>query len=187
LVDLTEIQAAYYMVAATGVLVAAVFYILNLQTQQKNTRINQETRQIQLLLDYEKDLNANLSQMRNYMKMQDIKWGSFDDYQAKYGPKVDPEGHAYRLTLWRRMHIMGLMIRDGLISFDMFLDYMGDAPASVWLLYGGLIKEYRVRFEWPSYLAGFEYLAERVDRYRVEKGLGEKNTSEGIYPREVGA
>jgi hypothetical protein len=45
---LAEIQAAYYMVAATGVLVAAVFYILNLQTQRKNTWINQETRQIQL-------------------------------------------------------------------------------------------------------------------------------------------
>jgi hypothetical protein len=29
MVDLVEIQAAYYMVAATGVLVAALYYIYN--------------------------------------------------------------------------------------------------------------------------------------------------------------
>ena len=36
MVDLAEIQAAYYMVAATGVLEAAVFYILNLRISQRN-------------------------------------------------------------------------------------------------------------------------------------------------------
>jgi len=36
MVDLAEIQAAYYMVAATGFLVAAVFYILNLRISQRN-------------------------------------------------------------------------------------------------------------------------------------------------------
>jgi hypothetical protein len=36
LVELFEIQAAYYMVAATGVLIVAVFYILNLRISQRN-------------------------------------------------------------------------------------------------------------------------------------------------------
>jgi hypothetical protein len=39
MVTLEEIQSAYYMVAATGVLVAAVFYILNMMETTRNRRM----------------------------------------------------------------------------------------------------------------------------------------------------
>jgi len=44
MVDLAEIQAAYYMVAATGVLVAAAYYLMNIRTNQRNQelKMNQE-------------------------------------------------------------------------------------------------------------------------------------------------
>jgi hypothetical protein len=42
--DLPEIQAAYYMLAAKGVLVAAAYYVLTMRTTL-------ETRQIQLFMD----------------------------------------------------------------------------------------------------------------------------------------
>ena len=35
LFELFEIQAAYHMVAATGVLVAAIYYVLNLRISQR--------------------------------------------------------------------------------------------------------------------------------------------------------
>jgi hypothetical protein len=39
MVDLLEIQAAaYYMMIATGVIVASVFYILNLRINQRNMK-----------------------------------------------------------------------------------------------------------------------------------------------------
>ncbi|MCX6655794.1 MAG: hypothetical protein NTY03_11860, partial [Candidatus Bathyarchaeota archaeon] len=40
--------AAYYMVAATGVLVAAVFYILNLRISQKNQELSLKTQELAL-------------------------------------------------------------------------------------------------------------------------------------------
>jgi hypothetical protein len=58
LVDLAEIQAAYYMVAATGVLVAAIYYVYNMRISQKNSMLalkaqeqTLETRQAQLLMN----------------------------------------------------------------------------------------------------------------------------------------
>jgi hypothetical protein len=51
MVDLAEIQAAYYMVAATGVLVAAIYYVLNL----RNTIDN---RKAQLLMEYNKIMSS---------------------------------------------------------------------------------------------------------------------------------
>ena len=35
MVDMAQIQTAYYMVAATGVLVAAVYYVMTLRTTQR--------------------------------------------------------------------------------------------------------------------------------------------------------
>ena len=43
MVELAEIQAAYYMVAATGVLVAAIYYVFNM-------RATLQTRQAQLFM-----------------------------------------------------------------------------------------------------------------------------------------
>ena len=47
MISLAEIQAAYYTVAATGVLVTAIYYIYNVIMTQRNMRLNQETRRIQ--------------------------------------------------------------------------------------------------------------------------------------------
>jgi hypothetical protein len=38
MVSFEEIQAAYYMVAATGVLVAAIYYIMNLRNAVRDRR-----------------------------------------------------------------------------------------------------------------------------------------------------
>ena len=50
MVTIEEIQAAYYMVAATGVLVAAVYYIYNIRVNQKAVKTTLETRQTQLFM-----------------------------------------------------------------------------------------------------------------------------------------
>jgi hypothetical protein len=57
MVDLAQLQAAYYMVAATGVLVAAAYYVMNIQTNKKNQELmlktqqqTLETRQAQLFM-----------------------------------------------------------------------------------------------------------------------------------------
>ena len=54
MVDLPEIQTAYYMIAAIGVLVAAIYYVYNMRatrrTQElalKSQQQNLETRQTQ--------------------------------------------------------------------------------------------------------------------------------------------
>jgi hypothetical protein len=48
MVDLGEIQAAYYMVAATGVLVAAAYYVLNIRTNRRNQELTLKAQQMTL-------------------------------------------------------------------------------------------------------------------------------------------
>ena len=53
MVDLVEIQATYYMVAATGVLVATMYYIMNLRETRRNGRITLTNNLIQMFFKSE--------------------------------------------------------------------------------------------------------------------------------------
>ena len=50
MVDLAEIQSIYYMVAATGVLIAAIYYVVNMKATQRNMKNTLETRQAQIFM-----------------------------------------------------------------------------------------------------------------------------------------
>ena len=89
MVDLFEIQVVYYMVAATGVLVAAVFHILNLRISQKNqeqsTKAQQQTldtRQVQLFMNiYQKFEEPEFQ--NSYWEIILLQWRDFDEYIKK--------------------------------------------------------------------------------------------------------
>ncbi len=179
MVDLAEIQAAYYMVAATGVLVAAVFYILNLRVSQKNQEItlksqqqSLETRQIQIL----RELNAEISDIPDWMRhnnnMMNMKWTDYNDFLSN--TIKDPELSSYRLRVWRRFNQMGWMVKDGLVDVETFVKYVGDNPPQLWNKFEDVILEQRVDFNFPLWMAGFEYLAGEMNRYRVAQGWGVK-------------
>jgi hypothetical protein len=171
-VDLSEIQAAYYMVAATGVLVAAAYYVITLRANQKTTKMTLETRQIQALLEYNQERTS--IELPLYTQFMKAKWVSFDDFYEKYGAGSNPELFSFMTQLWNRYNISGLMIRDGLISVNAYVEYIGDAPAIVWDKYRDIILEYRRRFHLPCYQSGFEFIAGEINRYRIEKGWGAK-------------
>ena len=96
MVTMEEIQAAYYMVAATGVLVAAVYYVMNIQTNKKNQELSLraleqaaqtqrqtlDTRQAQLLMSlYQK---WSESEFQNaYNEIQSWEWRDYEDYMEK--------------------------------------------------------------------------------------------------------
>ena len=194
MVTIEEIQAVYYMVAATGVLVAAGYYILNLRVSQKNQELNLkaqqqtlDTRQIQLLKEFDEDLTELYSSADSYVKMTKEKWKDFDDYMKKYGARNDPEGSNYRLKYWRRLNFYGLMVRDGVIDIDTFTDYLGDMAPLFWDKYRDVILEMRRRYHNPLWMNGFEYLANEVNQFRVRNGWGVKTPDDSLYSALVKA
>jgi hypothetical protein len=172
MVDLTILQPISWFAASIGVLIAAIYYILTLKTSQRNAKTTLETRQIQALLDFNQareGINLPL-----YTKFMNAKWENFEDFYGKYGPSQEPELFNFMINLWSRYNISGLMIRDGLVGVNAYVEYLGDAPANTWGKYSDIIIEYRRRFHLPCYLIGFEFLAKEINRYRVEKGWGSK-------------
>jgi len=88
MVSIEEIQAAYYMVAATGVLVAAVFYVLNLRETTKNRRITLTNTMMQPFMSEEGN--------RLFIDLVNMKWSDLDDFMLRYDSKTNPENYAKR-------------------------------------------------------------------------------------------
>ncbi len=83
MVDLGEIQEVYYMVAATGVLVAAAYYVLNMRDQRRNMRQTLETRQAQIFLNINDKLQSK-ERHSAYSKVISSRWTNWEEYSKLY-------------------------------------------------------------------------------------------------------
>jgi hypothetical protein len=163
MVDLAEIQAAYYMVAATGVLVAAIYYIMSL-------RNNNKTRQAQLLNSIQRDISDYQGWLRG-RELSYMKWSSYDDFERKYGSDNNPTAYAMRLTNWYWQNNLGVMLKQRLVDEDMVYDTFGSSIIISWIQWETIIKEQRVRYMGPNWMDHFEYLANRMKNVQKKRGI----------------
>jgi hypothetical protein len=169
LVDLAEIQAAYYMVAATGVLVAAVFYILNLRVQQANMKANLETRQAQFLLQLSQIGFLNPDSDKRYIDMMNWEWSDYNDFEKKYGTQNNPEAAADRLAMWYSWDTLGLYYREGLLNKSHVYKQYGTYIIWAWQKFGDVIKRWREVYNLQGNLENFEYLFGEMVKMREEE------------------
>ena len=87
MVGFEEIQAAYYMVAATGVLVAAIYYVMNLRAQKTNMKATLDTRQAQLLMQIYQRFSETDFMRKWVYTIYIMNYSDIDDFDQKYEPK----------------------------------------------------------------------------------------------------
>jgi hypothetical protein len=165
MVSIEEIQAAYYMVAATGVIVAAVFYVLNLRETSKNRRITLTSTLLQPFMTKEG--------VRDYNQLISMKWTDLEDYKRKYDADVNPENYVLRFSIWNMMDNLGKLYREGLIDLETLHSGSAGAYQWLWLKFKPVIEMYRGTDYGRYYLENFEYAAGRLEefersRYGVE-------------------
>ena len=169
------VDVSYQMILSTlqtvGLLVGIYYYVMTLRNQQRNQETIYETRQLQYLLEWNKDkIERTYSNIKQYENAMTAEWTDFSDYLKKYGP--DTEHFNYRMNVWGNYHVTGLMSRDGLIDVKSYMEYIGDGPVMMWRKYRDIIMEYRRRFNNPVLYLGWEILAEEIDEYRISQGWG---------------
>ena len=164
MVDLSEIQTAYYMVAATGVLVAAFYYVANLRASRKIQELalktqqqSAETRQAQLFLQlysqyYQKDWVAAL-----HKTIYDINFKNFDDWWKNHGPS-NPESFQSVDMLWHYFEGAGVLVRRGLLDPKLVADLVSEEFVEFWDKFSPITKEFRLRAGNPRICENQEYL-----------------------------
>jgi len=175
MVDLAEIQAAYYMVAATGVLVAAIYYVLNMRATQKNMKHTLDTRQVQLFMNiYQRFGEPDF--LGAWFEVMSWQWKDFDDFMVKYSPEVNPETWMKLAALGTFFEGIGVLAKRGFIDETLVDDLMSMFIVAWWQKYEPIYMGLRRIWNSPTVEEYGEYL------YGVVYGIWRQQHPETLKP-----
>lgn len=177
MVTFQDIQAAYFIVAATGVLVAATYYIMNIRAAEKNKKVQLSTNITERL--------GSKESMRDFITLMTLPWKDLDDYKTKYDVGLSPsdeakENFALRWTLWALYENVGYLIKNGLVDAEIVYHSQGTHPMFVWGRYYPVFEYYRRKELGARYFENFEYLARRMWEMGKARGLTSPDFKGGL-------
>lgn len=143
------------MVAATGVLVAAVYYVLNMRAMQRNSKAALETRQAQLLMNiYERWSNPEFQDA--WTTILSWEWKDFDDFIQKYYSSKESKRTINLVS--GLFEGLGVYVKRGFIDASLVDDLMSGTIVTYWQKLGSIAVEYRKRMNAPTNAEYQEYL-----------------------------
>ena len=168
MVSLVEVQTAYYMIAATGVLVAAIYYVFNM-------RATLHTRQAQMLMSLYQNWNQPKFQ-EAWMDLISWEWKDYDDFQSKYGRNSNPDEYSKFILIGAFFEGLGVFIKRGFIDPKLVDDLMSMYIISFWQKLGSIMYEARERLNSPTLGEYAEYL------YNVIYEIWKQQHPETLHP-----
>jgi len=166
LVSLEEIQAAYYMVAATGVLIAVVYYVMVLRANEKNKKI-------QLSTNIAERLNIK-DYHGNFWDLAFLDWSDVDDFMKRYDSSANTkdarEIFIKRWSIWNIYDNLGYLLRKNLVDEEVMYNSTSRYCIFLWGRYWPVIDHYRRTELGPDFLKNYEYLARRMWEMSKEHG-----------------
>jgi hypothetical protein len=165
MVDLALLQSVSYIAGAVGVLVAAVFYILNMRETTRNRRMALTNTLLQNFTSEEGS--------RRWVELMQMEWKDFDDYLRKYDSSVNPDNYAKRNMTWNTCDIIGYQYLSGQLDLGTLWSICNNAVPMAWEKFGPIIKEFKRRGVSNSLMwSNFEYLAYEMSKARAERDPG---------------
>ena len=152
MVDITEISA---MVAAAGVLVGVVYYILDLRHQNK-------VRQTDLIMRLHSHSGSKEMVEAVHMFMN-TEYENYEEFVEKYGSVLSKEqvGIAFGMIATFYEGI-GILVHKKLADVDLISELF---PAqAIWMKIKPLTEGARKQYANPSLLEWFEYLANEIQK-----------------------
>ena len=178
MVSIEEIQAAYYMVAATGVLVAAIYYILNLRVSQRNQEISMKNQELMLKAQEQTLETRRLSLIENisnhvinedgtkrWLDLMNYDWADYAEFNDKYGSENNPEAAAKRSAQFNYYNSIGSMLRRKSVDIEELHDMNMQSCVLFWEKFRPVVEETRRRYFGRDYCRDMEFLAVEMLKY----------------------
>jgi len=162
MVDLAEIQAVYYMVAATGVIIAAAYYVMNIRSTQRNMKANLETRQAQMFMQiYGKWSEGDFSSY--WFDLSDTVWTDYGKFKENL---LENHGKMKSLSvLIRFFEGLGVLVKENLLDIRLIALTMAGDTRIFWEQYKPIVGELRRDWKHPRLMSETEYLYDELMRY----------------------
>jgi len=159
MVDLVEIQAAYYMVAATGVLVAAAYYIINMRNQIK-------VRELETCKYLTNQMTSDPALQTYSILLKKLEWRDHEDFMGKYGYS-NPEMFGKWASWFFLGDTIGYVVRNRLARSETIYELGGWGFIRLWERYKDFILSRRGEVYGRDYFAGFEFLAGEMLKIKI--------------------
>jgi len=164
LVELVDLQAIYYIVAAAGILVASLNYLRVSIEDSKKKRIEITNNMMQTLISKEG--------VRTYLELLYMEWTDYDDFERKYGTDFNFDSAVKRFHLWITYDILGHQLMKGLVDAETIYDAYGTFGIWTWDKFEPLLDEHRRRYVGKSGYQGWEYLAKEMMKIKQRRDPG---------------
>ena len=116
-IDLSVLQPISQFIAAIGVCVAAIYYVMTLRTQQENLK---ETMKNRRAIFSNNLLSTFLSEngMLDWMDLANMQWSDWDDYKKKYDSSVNRENFGKRVAFFNTCQAIGYQYMSGAVDLE---------------------------------------------------------------------
>jgi hypothetical protein len=159
MVDQLTLQTIGILLTGFTVSIAAIYYTLTLRYTRRNQDLQLETRQAQLFMQIYSQWNS-MEMGREYQRVIDSEWTDIDDFLEK--DYTDIESKTGFRTVARFFEGIGVLVHRGLIDVTFVDDLMSGATIRYWEKIAPMIKEWRIRYNWPQAVEWVEYLYNQV-------------------------
>jgi len=169
MVDLAEIQTAYYMAAATGVIVAAIYYVISL-------RYNMKAREMEICRLHTSDYTSDQGLQRLAIVMN-LEWKDYKDFMEKYGFS-NPDVFGKWSSQFFMWETMGLLVKSGVVKADKLYNLGGYGAIWIWEKYKDIIQNRRDTAWGQDYMSNFEFYAQEMLKIKMSRDASFKDKLE---------
>ena len=169
--NLADIQAAYYMVATTGVLIAAIYYIINL-------RFNMRARAMEICRLHTSDFVSEQGIQREAI-VRTMEWKDDEEFMKKY-MLSNPEMYSKWVSHFFMMEASGLLIKNKVVKPEMFYALGGFGAPIAWEKFKDFFQRARKDVD-PSIFCNTEFFIQEMQKIRTRNAAQFKETLKLTY------
>jgi hypothetical protein len=110
---------------------------MTIRTNQRNQKMQLETRQTQLFIQY----NNKFDPLQNTLDeiIDEWTWSDNNDFMQRYGPESNPDEWMKFRLITGLYEQMGILATHGFVDVKLVYNLQGSHPISLWDKYEGII------------------------------------------------
>jgi hypothetical protein len=163
MVDITEISA---VVAAAGVLVGIVYYVLEMRHQGK-------VRETDVIVRMNPSFNVSLIEWQQAaLKVANLQFKDYQDFVDKYGSLATETPTIMAIhTIGNYYEAIGYLLKRKLVGIDYVWNCYGEAVIQLWEKLKPVVEGFRKQYNVPTAWQPVEYLYREMKRtQQFQKG-----------------
>jgi len=166
MVDFVEISAT---VAAAGVLVGVVYYILDI-------RHNKKAREMEICRLVSSDYDSEQGVQR-YATMMNMEWKDYKDFMEKYG-QSNPEMWSKWVSQFLAWEMMGILLKNKVVNAEEMHDLGGYSAIFAWEKFKDIIQTSRDMVWGRDMCSNSEFFAQEMLKVKIKKDASFKDKLE---------